>query len=160
MNRRKYLYALLIATIVLSSGGLAAAAINSITLQWTKHFWVRQPRLPIECEIEIEGPKIVGYPVNINVTLRIEEDQTTSVSGNLTVEIYWYNWTCRKWMGWHKWTADKWQRVDTLLEESNVTITQEGETWTCEYTPERMGSYKVVVTFTTEAETATFTNEY
>lgn len=107
-------------------------------MHWAKYFWVKEPRLPVECEIEIEGPKVVGYPVNINVTLRIE-DQITSISGNLTVELYWHNRTCHTLKGWQKWTADKWQYVDILLDETNVAITQEGETWICEYTPEWMG---------------------
>lgn len=156
MNRKKYLYALLIATLVVSSGCLVAAATNAITMQWTKHFWVRQPRLPIECKIEIEDPKLVGYPVYVNVTLGTKDD--IDISGNFTVDLYWNNWTWREWRGVHKWTADKWEYVDTLLEETDVIITQEGETWTCEYTPEWRGLYKVVVTFTTETEM--FTSEY
>ena len=159
MNRRKYLYALLIATVVVTSGCLVAAAANTITRQWVKHFWVRQPRLPVECEIEIEGPKVAGYPVNISVTLRIE-DEIDSLSGNLTVDLYWYNLTCHKWQGWHKWTANNWQHVATLLEKTEVTITQEEQTWLFTTTPERTGLYKVVVTFTTETGTETFTSEY
>jgi len=159
MNRRKYLYALLIATVVVSSGCLVAAAVNTITMQWVKTFWVRQPRLPIECEIEIEEPKLVGYPVYINVTLAIE-DEIDSVSGNLTVDLYWCNWTCNEWEDWHERTAENWQHVATLLEETNVTITQEGKTWACEYTPQWTGLYKVVVTFTTETGIETFTSEH
>ena len=151
-----------------------AVAANTITRQWEKHFWVREPRLPVECEIEIEGPKVAGYPVNISVTLRTE-DENVSISGNLTVDLYWYNWTCDEWKGehdcndwndecnehnWHKWPANDWQHVATLLEKTEVTITQEKQTWLFTTTPERTGLYKVVVTFTTETGTETFTSEY
>jgi len=162
MNRRKCLYALLITTIVLTSGCLVAAAANTITMQWVKHFWVSQPRPPVECEIEIEGPKVAGYPVNISVTLRIE-DEIGSLSGNLTVDLYWYNWTCHEWKDGYdgyKWTDNNWQHVATLLPEMNVTLTHEKQTWPLTYTPEWLGLYKVVVTFTTETGTETFTNEY
>jgi len=163
MNRRKCLYALLITTIVLTSGCLVAAAANTITMQWVKHFWVSQPRPPVICEIEIKGPKLVGYPVHINVTLKIE-DAITTLSGNLTVNLYWCNWTYPQWWEWRdsdKWTtADMWQHVATLLPETNVTLTHEKQTWPLTYTPEWLGLYKVVVTFTTETGTETFTNEY
>jgi len=177
MNRTKYLYALLVAALVVTSGCLVAATADTITRQWVKHFWVREPRLPVECEIEIEGPKVAGHPVNISVTLRIE-DEIDSLSGNLTVDLYWYNWTCHEWEGWyeghdchnwhnwhnwhdcHNWTANNWQHIATLLEETEVTITQEEQTWLFTTTPERTGLYKVVVTFTTETGTESFTSKY
>ncbi|MEM2971796.1 MAG: hypothetical protein QW270_05170 [Candidatus Bathyarchaeia archaeon] len=154
MNR-KILYALL-ASIVVSSSCLVAVAANIVTMQWTKYFWVRQPQLPIECEIEIGEPKIIGCPIDINVTLKVK-DEVNSISGNLTIDLYWFNWTYNDWRGWYKWSIDKWQYVDTLLEETNVTITQTGQTWTCKYTPEWIGLYKVVATFS--SETGTFTAE-
>ena len=165
MNRRKYLYALLIATVIVTSGSLVASAGNIITKQWEKQFWVKEPRLPIECEIEIEGPKVAGHPVNISVTLRTE-GENVSIPGNLTVDLYWYNWTYHEWEGehdcneWHNCTDNNWQHIATLLEKTEVTITQEEQTWLFTITPEQTGLYKVVVTFTTETGTETFTSEY
>ena len=142
--RRRWLYAFVTVAVV-ASLILVAVALSPTILMWEKTFEVKGPK--VECEIEIEDPKVVGYPVEIWVSLETE-DEIESLNGTLTVNLYWYNES-----------EEEWEHLLTLQEEMNVTLTLEEQTWTYTFTPEHIGQYKVTVTFIVETESQTFSIE-
>jgi hypothetical protein len=162
MQTRKI--ALVLAILIAASAIITALASTSSTLTWEKTFEVKKPE--ITAKIKIGEDRIVGYPVKIWVSLRIqlsfEEDHDDckddyiqhcnesiyNVNGTYTADLFWLNTT-----------DNQWQHLMVFQPETNVTITCRWYTSTYVFTPTQEGQYKVVVTFTTDSETKTFTSE-
>lgn len=179
MKRKKLLVLLpllVVAVIIVSS-----VAISGTTYTWEKTFEVTYPE--IKCEIGISDCRTVGCPVKIWVMLKLGDDCGRrwhecreewngkccenrecerddweheipddnccfQINGTYSVDLYWWNET-----------QEDWQHLMYLQEEANITLTcwRHFETYT--FTPTMDGEYKVIVTFTTETETLTFSSE-
>jgi hypothetical protein len=161
MQTRKI--ALVLAILIAASAIMTALASTSSTLTWEKTFEVKKPE--ITAKIKIGDDRIVGYPVKIWVSLRIQlpfeenhddckddyvqhcNESIYNVNGTYTADLFWLNTT-----------DNQWQHLMVLQPETNVTITCSWYTSTYVFTPTQEGQYKVVVTFTTDSETETFTS--
>ena len=161
MQTRKV--AVVLAILIAASTVMTVLASTGSTLTWEQTFEVK--KLEITAKIKIGDDRIVGYPVKIWVSLRIqlptEENQDDckddciqhcnesiySVNGTYTADLFWLNAT-----------DGNWQHLEILQAEMNVTITCRWYTSTYVFTPTQEGQYKVVVTFTTDSETTTFTS--
>jgi hypothetical protein len=161
MQRRRVV--LVLALLIAASAIMAAVASNGTTLTWEKTFEVKRPE--IAAKIKIGDDRIVGYPVKIWVSLRIqlpsEKDQNDCKNDNIqhyNESIYRVNGTYAADLFWLNTTDNQWQHLEVLQPEMNVTITCRWYTSTYVFTPTQEGQYKVVVTFTTDSETTTFTS--
>lgn len=163
MQRRKV--AVILALLIATSAIMTAVAATGSTLIWEKTFEVKKPE--ITAKIRIGDDRIVGFPVKIHVSLRIQipsnEDQgnheddsakhcdapinQVSINGTYAANLLWLNTT-----------DNQWQQLKILQPETNVTITSRWYTNTYVFTPMAEGQYKVVVTFSTDSETKTFTS--
>ena len=162
MQRQKAIAVL--AVLIAASAIMTAVAIDSSTYTWEETFEVKKPE--ITAKIKIGDCRIVGCPVKISVSLRVqapcEENRSNccdhdrkhcsesicSINGTYTADLLWLNTT-----------DDQWQNLKVLQPETNMTITCRWCTNVYFFTPTEEGQYKVVVTFTTDSETQTFTNE-
>lgn len=161
MQRRRV--AVVLAVLIAASAIVAAVASTGTTLTWEKTFEVKKPE--ITAKIKIGDDKIVGYPVKIWVSLRIQalsEENHTECGDHDTEHcnesIYSINGTYAANLLWLNTTDNQWQLLKILQPEINVTITCRWYTSTYVFTPTQEGQYKVVVTFTTDSETQTFTS--
>jgi hypothetical protein len=161
MQRKRVI--IVLAMLITAGVILTAVASTGTMLTWEKTFEVKKPE--ITAKIKISNDRIVGYPVKIWVSLRIqapsEESHTEcwnhykercnetiySINGTYAADLFWLNTT-----------ANQWQQLKTLQPEINVTITCRWYTNIYIFTPTQEGQYKVVVTFTTDSETQTFTS--
>jgi hypothetical protein len=162
MQTRKV--AVVLAIVIAASAIMTALASTGSTLTWEKTFEVKKPE--ITAKIIIGDNRIVGYPVKIWVSLRIQlpieknhddckdgyvqycNESIYSVNGTYTADLFWLNATDNQWL-----------HLKVLQPETNVTITCRWYTSTYVFTPTQEGQYKVVVTLTTDSETETFTSE-
>jgi hypothetical protein len=163
MQRRKV--AVILALLIATSAIMTAVATTGSTLTWEKTFEVKKPE--ITAKIRIGDDRIVGYPVKIQVSLRIqvpshedqdnhEDDHTQNCNASIyNVKV---NGTYAANLLWLNTTDNQWQQLKVLQPETNVTITCRWYTNTYVFTPMQEGQYKVVVTFTTGSETKTFTS--
>ena len=161
MQRKRVIVVL--AMLIAASAIMTAVAINSSTLTWEKTFEVKKPE--ITAKIKIGDDRIVGYPVKIWVSLRIqapsEENHTECWdhdTKHCNESIYSINGTYAANLFWLNTTDNQWQQLKTLQPETNVTITCRWYTNIYFFTPTQEGQYKIVVTFTTDSETTTFTS--
>jgi hypothetical protein len=162
MQTRKI--AVFLALLIAASAVMTAVASTGSTLTWEKTFEVKKPE--VTARIKIGDDRIVGYPVKIWVSLRVqlpfEEDHgdcKKDSTCHYNESMYQINGTYAADLFWLKATDDQWQLVETLQSETNVTITCRWYTSNYVFTPTQEGQYKVVVTFTTDSETQTFTSE-
>jgi hypothetical protein len=162
MQRRRI--AVVLAMLMAASAIMTAVASTGPTLTWEKTFKVKRPE--ITAKIKIGDDRIVGYPVKIWVSLRIqcpaEENHDDCKDDDIqrcNESIYRVNGTYAANLFWHNTTDDQWQDLMILQPETNVTITCRWFTSTYVFTPTQEGQYKVVVTFTADSETKTFTSE-
>jgi hypothetical protein len=162
MQTRKV--AVVLAMLIAASAIMTAVASTGSTMTWEKTFEVKSPE--ITAKIKIGDHRIVGYPVKIWVSLRI---QLPSEKGHDTCKdycipqcnesIYRINGTYTADLFWLNTTNSSWRHLEILQPETNVTITCRWLTSIYVFTPTQEGQYKVVVTFTTDSETETFTSE-
>jgi hypothetical protein len=165
MQRKKIAVVLVMLIVAASAIMIAVASTGTGNTQtWEKTFEVKKPE--VTAKITIGNNKIVGYPVKIWVSLRVqvpsEENQTKFWNRRIchcNESIYSINGTYSADLLWFNTTANQWQQVKILQPEINVTITCRWHTNTYVFTPTLEGQYKVVVTFTTNSETQTFTSE-
>ena len=162
MQTRKI--ALVLAILIAAGAIMTALASTSSTLTWEKTFEVKKPE--ITAKIKIGDDRIVGYPVKIWVSLRIQlpfeenhDDCKDDYIQHCNVSIYNVNGTYTADLFWLNTTDNQWQHLMVLQPETNVTITCRWYTSTYVFTPTQEGQYKIVVTFTTDSETKTFTSE-
>ena len=178
--KRKKLLILPVAVIALAVIG--SLAISGTTYTWEKTFEVTDPE--IECEIKISNCRVVGCPVKVWVKLKLEadcgrcwyewkeewkrgcDDEWEDGCDDGCEDNGWQNMHCFQFNGtysvvlhWWNATQKDWQHMMYLQEEMNITVA----CWTYveKYTfiPRMEGEYKVIVSFTTEAETLTFSSE-
>lgn len=169
MQTRKV--AVVLAVLMAASAIMTVVASTGSTLTWEKTFEVKRPE--ITAKIKIGDDRIVGYPVKIWVSLRIqlpsEEDHDDCKNDHddcgddyihhCNESVYRVNGTYAADLFWLNTTDNLWQHLEILQPETNVTITCRWYTSTYVFTPTQEGQYKVVVTFTTDSETETFTSE-
>ena len=177
MQRRSLL--VLLATVIIASVVVGGVALSGTVYTWEKTFEVKKPE--IECIIHIGDCKIVGCPANVWVCLKLEgcghccllkfDDALKPycecdwrndcyddcidcckcccrVNGTYSVYLYWWNET-----------SEEWEHVKHLQEEINITVTCCWCIHGYTFIPRWEGEYKVVVTFATDSEICTFTNE-
>ena len=184
MKRRSLL--VLLAVSVIAGLMVCAIAVSNTTYTWEKTFEVKEPE--IECKIEIGDNRIIGCPVRIWVCLRLnsscddcwchgwkeelDDDQEDNckewrhgfecdnllpipineccchVNGTYSAHLYWWNQT-----------SEDWDHLMDLQEDTNVTLTCGRYMRMYSFIPKMEGEYKVVVNFTVDSETYTFTNE-
>ena len=157
----------IILAVLIAAGAIATAvASTENTLTWEKTFTVTSPQ--IAANIKIGEPRIVGYPVNIMVSLRVnvpgvpnqckdhdDDDHSASVQmSNITV-----NGTYAANLLMLNTTSSMWQKFESLQTPTNVTLTVRWYTNNYVFTPTQTGQYKVQVTFTTANGTQTFTSQ-
>jgi hypothetical protein len=160
MQRKRLI--IILTTLIAASAIMTAVAINSATQTWEQTFEVTKPQ--VTARIKIGNDRIVGYPVKIWVFLRVQgpfeenyidcwnyatkhcNESIYSINGTYSVDLLWFNVT-----------DSQWQQLKILQPETNVTITCRWYTYMYIFTPMQEGQYKVVVTFTTDSETQTFT---
>ncbi len=177
MQKRSLL--MVLAATVIASVVVAAFAASGTIYTWEKTFEVQEWKPEIECQIEIGDHRIVGYPVKVWVSLKLEDccwdhrrdwvdmedwnDRWNDDWNDCQEDCWEYcchvNGTYSAHLYWWNETFEDWQHVMHLQEETNITLTcwKHSETYT--FTPEWEGEYKVVVTFTVDSETYNFTNE-
>lgn len=162
MQRRRAV--LVLAVLIAASTIMTAMASTSTTLTWEKTFEVKNPE--ITAKILIGNPKIVGYPLTIWVSLRVqvpfEGDHHECKDNSLedcNMSLYSVNGTYAANLFWLNATDNQWQLLQVLQNDTNVTLTCRWYTNTYVFTPMQIGQYKVVVTFTTDTATQTFTSE-
>jgi len=162
MQRRRI--AVVLAMLIAASAIMAAVASTGSTLTWEKTFEVKRPE--ITAKIKIGDDRIVGYPVKIWVSLRIQlpslenhDDCKDDYIQHCNESIYRVNGTYAADLFWLNTTDNQWQHLMILQPETNVTITCRWYTSTYVFTPTQEGQYKVVVTFAMDSETKTFTSE-
>jgi len=155
--------AVVLAMLIVAGAIMTAVASTSPTLTWEKTFEVKRPE--ITAKIKIGDDRIVGYPVKVWVSLRIqlpsEEDHDECRSNDIehcNESIYCVNGTYAADLFWLNTTDNQWQPLKILQPETSVTITCRWYTSTYVFTPMQEGQYKVVVTFTTDSETKIFTS--
>lgn len=155
--------AVVLAILIAAGTIMTALASTGSTLTWEQTFEVKKPE--ITAKIKIGDNRMVGYPVKIWVSLRIqlpsEEDHDDCKDGYIqhcNESIYNVNGTYAADLFWLNATDSNWQHLEVLQPETNVTITCRWYTSTYVFTPTQEGQYKVVVTFTTGSETETFTS--
>jgi len=154
---------MVLVTLIAACAIMTAVAMNSTTLTWEKTFEVTKPQ--ITAKINIGNYRIVGFPMKITVSLRIQipflqnytkcwdhemkhcNESIYSINGTYSVNLLWFNAT-----------DNQWQLLETLQSETNVTITCRWYTNIYFFAPTMEGQYKVVVTFTTDSETQIFTS--
>ena len=165
MKRRNlFILAPIVLVAVIAVSGLA---ISGTTYTWEKTFEVTKPE--VECDIKIGECRVVGCPVKVWVTLKVDgdcreccwpecKDLRNDCEG-------WEQWTCCRLNGtysvalhWWNETAEDWHHVMYLQEEANVTLGCWRHVWKYMFVPELEGEYKVVVTFATDTETDTFSS--
>jgi hypothetical protein len=162
MQERKV--AAILVLLMAASVIMTAVASTGSTLTWDKTFEVKKPE--ITGKIRIGNSRIVGYPVKIGVSLRIQlpsdgdhddcknacirpcNESIYSINGTYTADLFWLNST-----------DNNWQHLQILQPETNITVTCRWHTNTYVFTPTQEGQYKVVVTLTTDFETEVFTSE-
>jgi hypothetical protein len=161
MQRKRV--AVVLVMLIAASAIMAAVASTGTTQTWEKTFEVKKPE--VTAKIKIGNDKIVGYPAKIWVFLRVqapsEEDHTKCWDHEVkhcNESIYNINGTYAANLLWLNTTDNQWQQLKTLQPEINVTITCRWYTSIYVFTPTQEGQYKVVVTFTTNSETQTFTS--
>lgn len=161
MKRKKLL--VLLPIVIVAAIIVSGLAISGTTYTWEKTFEVTKPEIEIECEIEIGDCRVVGCPVKIWVMMKLEDECgkcwhkckeewrdkcCCQINGTYSVDLYWWNET-----------QEDWQHLMYLQEQTNVTLTCWKHIETYTFVPTMEGEYKVVVTFATETETLTFSNE-
>lgn len=156
--------AVLLAILIAASAIMTVVASTSSTLTWEKTFEVKKPE--IAAKIKIGDDRIVGYPVKIWASLRVKlpleedhDDCKNDHTQHCNESVYRVNGTYTADLFWLNATDSIWQHLKVLQQETNVTITCRWYTNTYVFTPTQEGQYKVVVTFTTDSETETFTSE-
>lgn len=163
MKTRKI--AIILAVLIAASAIATAVATSGTTLTWVKTFEVKNPE--ITAKIKIGDVRIVGYPVNIWVSLRIQapitEDRNNCKYDNtqhFNESIYHItvNGTYAANLQWLNTTDNQWQQLKILQPATNVTLTSKWYTNTYVFTPTQEGQYQVVATFTTDSEIQTFTS--
>jgi hypothetical protein len=158
----------IILAVLIAAGAIATAvAATENTLTWEKTFTVTSPQ--IAANIKIGEPRIVGYPVNIMVSLRLkvpglpnqckdhddkDDHPAPAQMSNITV-----NGTYAANLLMLNTTSSMWQQFKTLQAPTNVTLTVNWYTNSYVFTPTETGQYKVQVTFTTANGTQTFTSQ-
>jgi len=160
----------IILAVLIAAGVIATVvATTQNTLTWEKTFTVTNPQ--IRANIKIGEDRIIGYPVNIMVSLRVnvpaqranqnndnDEDENghmiATPASNITV-----NGTYAANLLWLNTTNNQWQQYKTLQTPTNVTLTVKWYTNTYFFTPTQTGEYKVQVTFTTDSGIQTFTSQ-
>jgi len=156
--------ALVLAILIAASAIITAVASTGSTLTWEKTFEVTKPE--VTAKIKIGNDRIVGYPVKISVSLRIQPPSGKDHDGCEDCHMQYGNESVYRINGTYaanlfrlNATDNQWQHLLILQPETNVTITCRWYASTYVFAPTEEGQYKVVVTFTTDSETKTFTSE-
>lgn len=170
MRRKSFLSLLLVAT--LASIVVGSIAIPTATYTWEETFEVKKPE--VQCQIVVGECRIVGYPVNIWVKMRLggfvnydchdddlyDIDCHKDLCENCTCPVaYHLNGTYSAQLQWWNETSQEWQHVMYLETGKNITLTCEKHIETYAFTPMWEGKYKVLVTFTTSEGTTTFESD-
>jgi len=170
--------------MVIAGVVLAAVATPGTFYTWEKTFEVGKPE--IECEIEVGDCRIVGCPVKVWVFLKLEdccwgnwEDRYDDCGdwkdeGDDDSDEKWDDWkenhdrwecgchingTYSAHLYWWNQTSQEWEHLMHLQEDTNITLSCGRYMQMYWFVPKMVGEYKVVVNFTVDSETYTFTNE-